>query len=401
MSRKRKNNNIRSGPTSGNSTRATILLSDTAAYDMLCSSEGYTQLSKNPEIVAGVRRIADLISSMTIHLMSNTSSGDTRIINELSRKVDIDPSKFMTRKTFMDAVVMNLMLHGSGNSIIRVHTKKGFLEDLEPIQPYRVSYFTEGYGYYITIDGRKYNPEDLIHLVWVPNKDYPWMGDGIRASAKDVLKNLTQARKTENAFMSSKYKPPLVVKVDGLADDFSSKVGRSKLIEEYLETSEEGQPWIVPADLIDVKEIRPLSLSDLAINDTVEIDKRTVASLLGIPPFLLGVGDYDQAAWNSFINNTIRPMCRGIEQEFTRKLILSPKWYFRFNTVSLMDWNIEQISAVYGSLSDRGIVTGNEVRDKLGMSPLDGLDEPRLLENYIPLDRLGDQKKLIQNGGTE
>ena len=66
-----------------------------------------------------------------------------------------------------------------------------------------------------------------------------------------------------------------------------------------------------------------------------------------------------------------------------------------------MDWNIEQIADVYGGLSDRGIITGNEVRDKLGMSPLEGLDKPRILENYIPVDKIGDQKKLLQGGKSD
>lgn len=399
MSRKRKKN-IRSGTSPAGSTRATILLSDPQAYDMLCL-DGYTKLSKNPEVVTAVMRIADLISSMTIHLMANTANGDTRIINELSRKIDINPNRYMTRKTFISAVVKNMLLTGDGNSVVKVRTSNGLIDDLEPIPPSRVGFFAEGYGYNVRIDGKRYEADDVIHCVWMPDDDYPWYGTGIRVALKDILANLTQARKTENAFMSSKYKPPLVVKVDGLADDFSSKQGRTKLIEEYLETAEDGQPWVIPADLIDVKEIRPLSLSELAINDTVEIDKRAVAALFGIPAFLLGVGEYDQKAWNSFINNTIRPICRGIEQEFTRKLILSPKWYFRFNTTSLMDWDLEKIADVYGGLSDRGIITGNEVRDKLGMSPLEGLDKPRILENYIPVDKIGDQKKLIQGGKSD
>ena len=401
--RNKRKSNIRSGTARAaqvaNSTRATILLSDTAAYDMLCDSEGYTKLSKNPEIVTAITRIADLVSSMTIYLMANTASGDTRVINELSRKIDISPNRFMTRKTFMYAFVMNLMLHGNGNSVVRVHTDHGLIGDLEPIQPYRLSFEHDGtYGYKVRIDGKVYEPDDLIHCVYVPDENFPWYGAGLRVPIKEVIKNLAQARKTENAFMSSKYKPPLVVKVDGLADDFSSKAARSKLIEEYLETSEAGQPWIIPADLMDVKEIRPLSLSDLAINSTVEIDKRTVAALVGVPAFLLGVGEYSQQEWNGFVNNTIGPICKGIEQEFTRKLIISSKWYFKFNTKSLMDWDIEQIAEVYGSLSDKGIITGNEVRDKLGMNPLEGLDKPRILENYIPVDKIGDQKKLIQGG---
>ena len=56
---------------------------------------------------------------------------------------------------------------------------------------------------------------------------------------------------------------------------------------------------------------------------------------------------------------------------------------------------------VFGNLSDRGIITGNEVRDKIGMSPLEGLDKPRILENFIPVDMIGKQKKLIQQKGED
>ena len=161
--------------------------------------------------------------------------------------------------------------------------------------------------------------------------------------------------------------------------------GRKKLREDYLETGEAGAPWLIPAEQFQVQEVRPLSLKDLALSDMVQLDKRTVASIVGVPPFVLGVGDYNQKAWNNFIQNKVRPICVAISQELTRKLILSPKMYLKFNTLSLMDWDLQTISTVFGGLSDRGYVNGNEVRDRIGMSPVDGLDEYRVLENYIPI----------------
>jgi hypothetical protein len=65
-----------------------------------------------------------------------------------------------------------------------------------------------------------------------------------------------------------------------------------------------------------------------------------------------------------------------------------------------MNWDLTTISQVFGELRKQGIVTGNEVRDRIGMSPKDGLDELVMLENYIPADKLGDQKKLEQEEMT-
>lgn len=371
-----------------------------AGHDMLCMS-GYTPLDHNPEILTACRRIAELIGSLTIHLMSNTDKGDVRIVNELSRTIDISPMPTMTRSAWMQAVVMNLLLYGEGNSIVLPHTHEGYLQSLEPIASARVSLnpvLGSYRDYKVYIDGQPHSPDNLLHFVYNPDSLYLWKGRGVTVSLMDIAKNLKQAQKTENAFMASEWKPSIIVKVDALTDEFSSPAGRQKLLDSYVKPSSDGEPWLIPAEQFQVEQVRPLTLADLAINDTVELDKRTVAAVLGVPPFLLGVGEYDAGAWNSFIQNTIRPLAIGIQQEMTRKLILSPKWYLKFNVLSLMDWDLNTIYQVFGGLADRGIVTGNEVRDRIGMSPLDGLDELKVLENFLPIDRLGDQKKLIQGG---
>lgn len=363
---------------------------------------GYIPLDKCPEIMTGVRRIAELIGTMTIHLMNNTEQGDVRIVNELSRMIDINPMPNMTRSTWVQAFVTTLLLSGRGNAIVLPHTSRGLLRRLEPIAASRVSFNPIGWSdYEVYIDGRRYRPDDVLHFVYNPDPTYLWKGKGVNVSLADLARNLKQAEKTKEGFLASKWKPSVIIKVDAMTPQFATPEGRKQMLESYIESDGEGQPWIVPGEQIDVETIKPLTLADLAISDTVEVDKRTVAAVLGIPPFVLGVGEYNQKAWNAFVQNTIRPIALGIAQEMTRKLIVSPNWYLKFNTLSLMDWDIQTISEVFGKLSDRGFVTGNEVRDRIGMSPVEGLDEFRILENYIPYDMSGLQTKLIQKGDND
>ena len=360
---------------------------------------GYVSLDRNPEIMTACRKIATMIGSATIHLMNNTEAGDERIINELSRKIDIDPMPTMTRSTWMEAIVMTLLLYGRGNSVVVPHTWTGLLQSLEPISASRVTFVPVNGGYReykILIDGKPRDPASVCHFVYNPDPLYLWKGRGLHVSLRDVADNLKQAAHTEKAFMASEYKPSIIVKVDALTDEFSSPEGRQKLLDSYVKPAQTGEPWLIPAEQFSVEQVKPLSLSDLAISDTVQLNKRTVAAILGVPPFVVGVGDYNRNEWNTFIQTTIMTLAKGIAAELTKKLIVNPSWYLTFNVWSLMDYDLRTVSDVLLSGSDRGFVCGDEWRDRMHMPPA-GLTEYKVLENYIPYDMSGQQVKLVQN----
>ena len=360
---------------------------------------GYTRLSDCPEIQAGCLRIAELVGSMTIKIMENTKDGDVRIENELSRMIDITPCGTMTRLQWMTANVMNTLLYGDGNGIVLPRTYGGILKSLEPISAARVSFMPKAGSYReysVLIDGVPHSPEDVIHFAYNPDPLYPWKGRGLTVTLRDIAQNLRQAQRTENAFMSSEWKPSIIVKVDGLTPEFADPDGRNRLLESYIKPPYPGAPWMIPAEAFSVEQVKPLSLNDLAIKDTVELDKRTVAAVLGVPPYLLGVGAYNRDEWNMFVQTRVRGIAMMIQQELTRALIISPKWYIVLNYWSLLDYDLKAMSDILLAGADRGYINGDEWRDRLHMAPA-GLRDYVRLENYIPTDMAGAQKKLVQS----
>ena len=207
-----------------------------ASHDDICCN-GYTRLSDNPEIQTGCLRIAELVGTMPVHIYENTDEGDKRVENELSRALDITPNGNMNRSQWMIVNVMNTLLYGRGNGICVPHTRDGYLESMEPIAAARVNLqpVPGSYREYrVLIDGIPRDPAQLMHFVYNPDPLYLWQGQGMTVTLRDLANNLKQAQATENAFMSSEWKPSIIVKVDALADEFSSPEGRQRLLDSYV-----------------------------------------------------------------------------------------------------------------------------------------------------------------------
>lgn len=355
------------------------------------SGHGYHRLSDAPEVAAAVWIIADLISTMPIHLMENQTNGDKRIRDALARTIDIEPWSLGTRQTWMHWIVSTLLTEGE--AVVIPETDWGYIRDLIPAPNATFHRPVNCRTYYISYNGNKFDAANVLHFRLRPGPDYPWRGIGPQVQLGQVVDSIIQTAETKTAYMSSEYKPPVIIAVN--ADSpLSEAKERSKFIKKYLAREDPAEPWVVPADLMTVSQIKPLSLADLAIKDGVELDKKTVATIFGIPGFLLGVGTFNKDEYNTFISRTIKPICRGIEQELTKKLLSAENRYFRFNARSLYSYSLQELSNIALTMRNAGLMTGNEGRNWLDLPPKEGLDELVMLENYLPADRLGDQKKL-------
>lgn len=392
---KRKGPNRRDAPKEKSYQGAWLCSPD--AYRILCG-EGYRKLSDCPEVVMGVNAYADMISNMSLHLMQNTELGDVRVKNELSRKLDINPCRNMTRKGWMYNIVHTLLLEGDGNQFLYPEYRNGYLENLFPLKPSACSIVDDPDGSYrIRYGDKMLSPDEVVHFVLNPDPDRPHVGKGFRVLLQDASRALRQANATKKSLMESPV-PSLIVKVDGLTDEYSSKSGRKMLLDEFIDSSDNGKPWLIPAEAFSIEQVKPLTLNDLAIAKSVELDKRVIAGVLGVPPYYMGVGEYKKNEINGFISTKVRGVCEVIQQTLTQQLLYSPDLYWRFNIRSHYAYDLDEIISAGAEMVDRMAMRRNEWRDWIGFSPDPDMEELLALENYIPADRLGDQKKLKEGG---
>ena len=370
------------------------------AWRALCA-EGYRPVTQCPEVQMCVGVYADLIASMTLRLMRNTPEGDVRVKNELSRRLDIAPNPVMTRQQLM-AVIVRALMEG-GNQVTVPTYRDGYLEKLTPLPPSEVSLVGDGVtvdGYRVLWQGREYRPDEVLHFVLNPDPAQPWRGQGYGASLRDVVRSIRQANATRQALQESPV-PSIIVKVDGLTEEFASPEGRAKMRAEYLDSNDSGMPWFIPAEAFSVEQVKPLTMADLAIADGLTLDKRSVAAIYGVPPYLVGVGEYHQDEYQHFVTTRVMAVAHEIEQVLTRGLLWAEDLYWAFNARSLYNYALLDLISAGKELVDRAAMTRNEWRDWLGLPPGEGMDELYLLENYLPTNRLGDQKKLIEEGGED
>lgn len=367
-------------------------------WDLLFAG-GYVPLYSCPEVAMCVDAIADLVSNMTLRLMRNTDTGDVRVVNGLSRAIDIMPNAYQNRKAFVYNIVSTLLTVGNGNCVvIPKFDADGNLLSLMPARPSSVMFddLPDG-GYRIRVGQTVYSPDEVLHFAINPDPERPWIGRGRSVSLSSIVDCINQANATKTALQKSPA-PSIVMKVDGLTEDLSTRDGRQKMIDRFVDSNDKGVPWIIPAETMELQQIKPLTVSDLAIKENLELDIKRIAGIYRVPAFMVGVGDFNRDEYDNFITTTVMSIAQVIEQELTRKLLYSPDYHITFNPRSLHSYSITELVSAGKELVDRMAMRRNEWRDWLGLSPDEDMEDLLALENYIPADRLGDQKKLKGEG---
>lgn len=325
----------------------------------------------------GVQLISDTIASIPIHVR-NIKDGEI-----VPHPVDIAfTDGLLSRFNLMKQLIFDLYVDGNGLIYIK-RASDGTPVELVycPNGSYSIMYNELKRELYYLIPGlskKKIEPINVIHLVH--NSKDGVNGKGIPLYAKKLL-NIALATDShaKNYFENG-------ANIDGILKSSKPLTSAQKLdIKQSWQTvhgtGKSGGIAVVGGDM----DYTPIgsNANDAQMLETRRFNAEEVCRYLCIDPILLGISGASaynsiEQAQLSFLSHCIYPLISLIEAEFNRKLLKpseKSKIYIDFDENHIMFADKSATANYYSTLTKNGIMTINEARHNLGLTPKEGADE--------------------------
>lgn len=335
------------------------------------------------EFERAVETIGSLLGALTLQVWQSKGNTKERLKNAKSYWLDIEPTSGVTRLEWTKKVVRTM--YERGVCFVSVETDSAgnqlkILDDALVQTDGTVRCYKQNVVYKAT---------DLLRFS-VGTKP-------ALEALKQTNDNLRMAAALKARFLKNSFIPKMVVKVDvdmsALTDENDKRL---KVLQNVIARSaESGQPIVFEQGFAEIQELKGRTYDELGLDVALKDEQLKVAAFFGLPAFLVGAGSFDREEYNLFIKTTFMTLVRMFEQQLSR-VFASKDVYVKYNTERLLSIDLsEQMSFVSECLA-QGIMTPNEARQKLGLTPsgAKGMNDFRILENYVPVSQLGDQAKL-------
>ena len=368
------------------------------------AKEGY---QKNAIVYRCVNEIAKGASAVPFHIKAGDDVLEQHPLIDLLNR----PNPLQSNSEFFNSLFGYLLLSGNAY-VLKVGGLAGQPKELHLLRPDRIEikagsgYMPERYDY--VINGKiltSYEVDqdtgmgDLKQIkLWNPLDDYHGLSPLAAAAVEVDQHNLAS---THNISLLSNGARPSGAIIFKPKDDagFTANLSDSQrqqlltdLNQRFSGTSNAGRPMLLEGDF-DWKEMG-LSPKDMDFLNLKHMSSTDIALCFGVPSQLVGVPDAQTyanvaEARLALYEETIIPYLRKIESDINEWLVP------QFNENIKFQYIVDEIPAlserrrrIYENITtavSQGIMTRNEAREMIGLSPVDGADELLVAANLFPL----------------
>lgn len=310
--------------------------------------------------------------------------GDRRV-----RLLNADTNDFLSGTGFKQKISKDLILHGESVTVVeRDEQHPNKITGLYPLDTSKLVvdvYTANGYKFvpayrYNSLDGTyMFSNDDVVSMSI--DSDDGIIGRGVLEKGSDILKLALAQYQFEYNLLDSGAMPSGILSFqknisnDVLEDtrkEFGEKFGgygnRGKVV--ALEGGAEYTPLQINPDKLQLNNSKTDMLGQ-------------IARLFNIPETMLNssANKYNSNEENNiqFFQFCLKPVLETIESSLNKYLLLESEkdkgFFFQFNTDSIFMNTLDEKTKSYIQLLDKGVMSYNEIRNKLGLAPTrDGND---------------------------
>jgi HK97 family phage portal protein len=413
-------------------------LKDSAETEVTTYGDGAEKLlewlgidSKNTKAINEVtyytclKLLAETIGKMPIKYYQRTKAGRIRAQpTAMTRLMSVRPNPYMTPTTMWTTTEMNCQHYGNGYIWIRraftPSTYGGEYKPLDmwPMQSNCVTVYMDDVGvfgdegklYYAYVDpktGKSYMfpSEDVIHVrTW-------YSLDGITGQpVRKILKDTIEGMSAGQDVMNSQYKHGLsaAMAMQYLGDLSDGK--RSQLAKKFADalSGPKNAGRVVPVPIGLTLTPLNISMADAQFAELRKASALQIAAAFGIKPNM--INNYDKSSYASseqqaldFLVNTELIRIKQYEEEIDAKTLepweAAGNYFYKFNEKVILRADAKTQMETLKDGVNNGIYKPNDARDYLDL-PWDPAGDKLIVNgNYIPLEMVGQQYGISQEGG--
>lgn len=350
-------------------------------------------------VFAAVELISNSIASMPIQVKQYTKGENTIIRNHAI--VNLFNHLRQTRFVFIKQLVWDMIINGNGYAYIKRGEKNKPVE-LIYLPANSVSIMGSLYqnDVYYLCTGYKGVPDkiyedDIIHLF--KNTKDGINGISVLRYAIETLKSAGYAEKSASDYFGSGCSIKGILKFNSYRDDEQKEAARSSWNQVHGQGGSGLAIMDADCDFIPVTQ----SANEAQLLSTRQFNITEIARFFNINPVLLQ--DLSHSSYNTieaanleFVQHTLMPYIRLIEEELNRKLMTKNDVYIDIDETTLLKGDKTTMANYIRTLKDGGVITTNEAREIIDMNPIEGGDSVIIPYTNITDNTIGaDEEKII------
>ena len=335
------------------------------------------------EWLPAVQRAINLISTdiARLPMRITTATADGSSIEQpgpMARLLKEWPTQALHSYAWRQHIVRQYLI--TGNAICYIQRSgRGEPLQLVPLDSGTVRLdWNEGSLTYIHNDLGRLSPSEVLHFR-MPGGAHGLWGAGLLDSGREALSQMRSQQKVAASVAANTVQPRVVLKHPGKLSEQMAVAAKAKFNSTFSGTGSGGTVLLQDGMSVETLSVK---VTDLDFIASCNWSIGEVSRLTGVPLTMLSELSHSTFSNvvelnRSYIDTCLSHHTSMIGAEIKAKLLPSTR-SLEFDTTALTRGTLKDQVEAWGKALEVGVLTRNEMRVRLGLNPLDGLDSPTL-----------------------